>query len=335
MRVVRAYAFDDWRVEQEPVPSPGPGELLCRLRLCGACTGEAMPWYVNRKAPVVLGHELVADVVAVGDGVADFVPGDRVFPHHHAACGVCDSCQRGLESSCALFRATALRPGGYAEYFVVPEPNVRLDTLRVPDDIPDERAIFIEPLACCLRAVDRAQPQARDRVLVIGAGVMGLLNLLLCRVRPHAQLDSADLLPERRAVAQRCGAERVFDPAEPLPHERYDIVVVCPSSSRAIELGLALAAPGARVVLFAPPGPDDRREVDWGSLYFREITIRSAYSCGPGETQQALALLRNGCIVPEQIITERAGLAQVGAVLRRIAAQEPTLLKAVIDPTLG
>lgn len=334
MRVVRAYSFDDWRIDEEPIPAPAPGELLCRLRLAGACSGEAMPWYVNKKAPVVLGHELVAEVVATGWGATGFKVGDRVFPHHHAACGECEFCRRGLESNCALFRGTNLRPGGYCDYFVVPEPNARLDTLAIPGDVDDDRAVFIEPLACCVRAINRARPGPEDRVLVVGAGAMGLLNLMLCAFCPHKQLDGADLLEARRAAALSVGAETVHDPALGLPRSRYDVVIVCPSSSRAIDFGLQVAAPGARVILFAPPAPDDRVAADWSSLYFREIMLTTAYSCGPTDTREALSLLRPGGLKPERIITERTGLEGVSNVLRRIAAQEPTLLKAVVDPRL-
>jgi len=94
MRVARLYDFLDIRIEEQAVPAIGPGEALVRARACGICSGDVVPWYIRKKAPLVFGHEPVGEVAAVGEGVTAFRPGDRVFVHHHAPCFRCRACAR-------------------------------------------------------------------------------------------------------------------------------------------------------------------------------------------------------------------------------------------------
>jgi L-iditol 2-dehydrogenase len=141
-----------------PRPSVGPGELLLRLRGCGLCGSDiAKILAPGTRGPAVLGHEVVGDVVEAGEGVAGFGIGDRVVAAHHVPCGTCHYCRRGSESMCRAFKTSNLDPGGFAEYVRVPPANVRRATFRIPDHLTDEEASFVEPLACCLRAVDRAR----------------------------------------------------------------------------------------------------------------------------------------------------------------------------------
>src|SRR5690606_35789095 len=114
MRVARLYAWGDVRVEEEPVPIPGPGEVLIRVTACGVCGSDALVWYVERKAPAVLGHEPVGVVVAVGAGVRGVREGERVFVHHHAPCLGCEECRRGLWSNCGAWKRDQVRRGGFA-----------------------------------------------------------------------------------------------------------------------------------------------------------------------------------------------------------------------------
>ena len=132
MQVARLYDFGDIRVEASARPEIGPTDILVRASACGICSGDIMPWYIRRKAPLVLGHEPVGVVEETGAAVRDFRRGDRVFIHHHAPCFECTACRRGEYVQCATWRATNLMPGGMAEYFLVSAANQR-DTLKLPD----------------------------------------------------------------------------------------------------------------------------------------------------------------------------------------------------------
>jgi L-iditol 2-dehydrogenase len=158
-----------------PRPAPGPGELLLRLRGCGLCGSDIAKLGDPRaRVPAVLGHEVVGDVVEAGDGVRGFGAGARVVAAPHVPCGECHYCRRGSESMCRAFKESNLDPGGFAEFVRVPAANVRAATFLVPDHLTDEEASFVEPLACCLRAVERARVQPGDTAVVVGLGSIGL-----------------------------------------------------------------------------------------------------------------------------------------------------------------
>ncbi|HET7341223.1 MAG TPA: alcohol dehydrogenase catalytic domain-containing protein, partial [Methylomirabilota bacterium] len=171
-------AAGDW-----PQPTAGRGELLLRVRGCGLCGSDIAKIVApDTRAPAVLGHEVVGDVIEAGDGVAGFAVGDRVVAAHHVPCGRCHYCRRGSESMCRAFKASNLDPGGFAEYVRVPAANVRHATFRVPEHLGDEEASFVEPLACCLRAVERARVEPGDTAVVVGLGSIGcLFTQLLAR----------------------------------------------------------------------------------------------------------------------------------------------------------
>lgn len=217
MRTARLYRWGDVRVEEVPVPDPGPGEAVVRVEACGVCGSDALIWYVEEKArsgPVVLGHEPAGTVAAVGADVESVRCGDRVFVHHHAPCMECPECMRGLWSSCATWRATRLEPGGFAEYVRVPAQNLERDTLVLPEALGLEAATFIEPLACCLRAVRRqGRLEQGDAVLIVGLGAMGQLMVQIARAYGAGVVFGSDFVADRRDRALRRGADAAFDPS--------------------------------------------------------------------------------------------------------------------------
>jgi len=342
MRVARLHDWGDVRVETDPVPQPGPGEVLVRIEACGLCGSDALDWYVRRKAPVVLGHEPAGTIAATGPGVVGFAAGDRVFVHHHAPCGECRECRRALWSNCAVWKQNGLTPGGFAQFARVAAASVARDTLRLPDAMSFEVATFIEPVACCVRAVrSRGALADDDDVAIIGLGAMGLVMIQLAREYGARHILGSDFLPDRRERARKLGAT-VLDAAsaETGPGVRdatdgrgADLVLVCPGDPRAIQAGLDAAAPGARVVCFTTLPPDVPLQIDPYPLYFREVTLTQSYSCGPDETREALRLLAGGRIDVLSLITHREGLGGVSAALDRAAGKGPGI-KSLILPWL-
>src|SRR5512135_3845514 len=110
MKAAILHSYTDIRIEEAPVPEPGPGEALIKTRACGICSGDVMPWYIEKKAPLVLGHEPSGEIAALGSPVSSFREGDRVFTHHHAPCMSCKFCRRGDYVQCALWRTSRLIP---------------------------------------------------------------------------------------------------------------------------------------------------------------------------------------------------------------------------------
>ncbi len=329
MRVVEYHTNDDIRIVDLPVPEIGPGELLVQLRACGICASDVMEWYMRPRAPLYPGHEPVGVVAAVGEGVEQFTPGQRVFVHHHVPCMVCHFCQRGLFSQCPTWRTTRLYPGGLAEFFRVSASHVQLDVLPIPDDLSDEAATLIEPLACCIRGVDRAAIRPGDSVCILGAGSNGLMLSLLAQQRGALRVMLVDPIAYRRQYAQKAGIDIVLDPqAAPLLDQilavndgrKPDSVIVTPSKIPVMQQGIDLVGPGGAVLFFAPSAPADVLPVSPNHLFFREITLRTSYSAGPYETRQALDLLRAGRIRPETLITHRFTLQDAAQAFKLVAS---------------
>ncbi len=338
MRVVEYHANDDIRIVDLPVPEIGPGELLIKLHACGICASDVMEWYMRPRAPIYPGHEPAGIVEALGEGVEQFTVGQRVFLHHHVPCMLCHFCQRGSFSQCATFRATRLYPGGLAEYICVPAPNVERDVLILPDDISFEAATLIEPLACCIRGIDRAAIQAGDCVCILGAGSNGMMLAQLAQQRGASCVIIIDPIAYRRQRALEIGIDFALDPStKPVLEQlqainngrKPDIVIVTPSKVGAMQQGLELVGPGGTVLLFAPPAPEEILPILPNPLFFHEITLRTSYSAGPYETRLALELLRNKRIRAETMITHRFSLNDAAQAFQ-LVARPGNALKVVL-----
>lgn len=328
-RAWRLTPDGEYHWETLELPPLGAGEALIRLRACGLCTGEVMDWYTLRKAPLVPGHELVGEVTALGDGVSHLRVGDRVVVHHHAPCLECDLCRRGAFIHCPTWRKTKLNPGGLSEYFIAPPEIVKVDVLRVPDGVSDERAAFTEPLACVVRSLRRAGFQQGDALAIIGMGVMGMLHLLLGQAWGARQILAVDRLPHRLAIAESLGATPLHaDEVAPTPDTQAEVVVVGPGNEPALELAFQLVAPDGAVMLFTPAPPEVRFPLNWHDAYFRETRLIPSYSASHVEMRQALMQIAAGLPV-ERLITHRLPLEHAPegyALLRKAEALKVMVL---------
>lgn len=338
MKVARLYDFLDVRIEDEPIPQPGPREALVRTRACGICSGDVVPWYIRKKAPLVFGHEPVGEIVEVGADVHHFQPGARVFVHHHAPCLTCRACRRGEFVQCPTWRASRIIPGGMAEYFLVPETNLFGDTLALPPHVSDEDGALVEPTACVVKSLTRAGQVADAVVVVIGLGVMGQLHIVLAKHLGARLVIGADLVAQRCACARQLGADRVIDAsvddvtagvADATNGDGAEIVIVGPATVEALELGLACVARGGTVVQFMGTPPEARLGLQTYDFYFREIRLVPSYSCGPLETRAALRYITDGVVGARHVVTHRFPLSAAGEAYR-VAARETRALKTLV-----
>ena len=333
MRAAMYHGAGRLTVEDVPTPSIGDGELLIRMRACGLCGSDLMTWYQDRRAPVVLGHEPVGEVVEAGAG-APFAVGERVFAHHHVPCFECRLCRAGRHTLCATFRATRIDPGGLAEYIRVPAANVDADVLPLPDGLDDITATLIEPVACILRGQRMAGVTSGSRVAVVGAGSMGLLEIQVAQALGAAEIVVLEPRGDRRAIARRLGgitpdgtgADAVRDA---FGGELADHVFVCTHHHGAIAESLNMAGPAGVVQLFAPTEPGDPIALDLGAVFFREVTLQSTYSAGPSDTRDALRMLTDGVIDPGSVISHRVSLEHADEAYRLAASGEA--MKVVVE----
>jgi L-iditol 2-dehydrogenase len=340
LRDAGRLAVEDW-----PEPTAGSGDLVVRLRGCGLCGSDIAKIVPSPpRVPIVLGHELVGDVVAVGPGAEGFAPGDRVVAAHHVPCGRCHYCCRGSHSMCREFKRSNLDPGGFAEYVRVPEPNVRHATFRVPEDISDEVASFVEPVACCVRAMRRAPVATDDTVVIVGLGSIGCLFVQLAK-RAGAHVIGIDPLGERAALAKRLGADDAGPGADGVDGagarriteviaarsdgRGADQVIVTGGGADVLPSAAACVRDGGTIHYFAGGG-GDRLPLPLAELYHRELTIVSTYSSSPADLAEAFRLVTREEIVVAPLITDRVPLEGVATGVERMRRRQA--LKVFVTP---
>jgi L-iditol 2-dehydrogenase len=322
MRVARSFAPGDVRLEEDPDPEPGPGEVVCEVLACGVCASDVTDWYIAPRLPAVLGHELTGIVRAVGPGATAPAPGTMVAIHHHTPCGECRRCRRGHETLCERFRATRLDPGGFAERIRVPE-ELTPELLELPAGVDRVAGTFVEPLACVLRAQDRAALHPGDALLVVGAGVNGLLQIAAAHARGVDAVWVREPRPERLERAVALGAELHGN-------EQVDVAIVCTPKPEAIAAAASALAPGGTLCLYAPPAPGAAVPVDGSELFLRELIVTASYSAGPKDMHSALALIAAGRIDPAPLVSHRLPLEETARALE--LQRSATALKVVVEP---
>lgn len=346
MKAAKAFDYDDVRIIDQDVPEIGSEEALVKVVSCGICSGDVTPWYIKKKCPIVIGHEPVGRIAALGDQADPrFKVGDRVFIHHHAPCLKCRHCEHGFYSMCPTWRATNLDPGGMAEYVRIAKTNLEHDTLILPDDMSFDQGALIEPIACVVKAFKRGRFKKGDRVAIIGLGFIGQVMARLAQHQGAEVVLASDFVPWRLETALTLGADHVFNPQTDegtfpdflRPHTEgagADLVLVGPSSPKAIQEGIKCAAPGGRVLMFMAPQPGVMMEVEPNELFFKEIDLISSYSCGPDDTKETLALIREGAFPAEKLITHRYPLDEALAACR-LTAEAKESLKVLVDVEQG
>ncbi len=339
MRVAMYYNNRDVRLEEMSTPRIGPGEILLRVQASGVCGSDVMEWYRIPKAPLVLGHEIAGEVVAIGEGVKHFKEGDRVFATHHVPCNTCYHCLRGNHSACETLRSTHFDPGGFAEYIRVPAINVDRGVFLLPHDVSYEEGSFIEPLGCAIRGQRLARFQIGNSVLILGSGITGLLHIQLACAQGAGRVIATDINDYRLKAALRLGAEVAINTNENVlkclreaNDERLaDLVIVCTGSARAIEQSFNLVERGGSILFFAPTDPGTKVPIPFNEIWWGGITITSSYAASPSDLAMAIDLIRSRRVSVKDMITHRLPLAETGQGFQ-LVAQAKDSIKVIIEP---
>ncbi|CAJ9698154.1 MDR/zinc-dependent alcohol dehydrogenase-like family protein [Burkholderia pseudomallei] len=352
MRAVVCHGPQVYRLEQVPVPKPGPDEILTQVERVGICMGDiktfrgapsfwgdaVQPRYV--KPPMIPGHEFVCRVVALGPGAErrGVKAGDRVISEQIVPCWSCRFCGHGQYWMCQkhdLYGFQNNVHGAMAEYMIFTKEAI---VHRVPDSIPTDEAILIEPLSCSLHAADRANVGFDDVVVVAGAGTLGLGIIGAVRLRHPKQLIVLDMKPERAALARRMGADDVWNPAEENVIEKIraitggygcDIYIEATGHHRAVGQGLAMLRKLGRFVEFSVF--NDEASVDWSIIGDRkELDVLGSH-LGPYMYPRAIEFIASRRIDVRGIVTHTFPLSRFADAFAVMERGEQSL-KVVLDP---
>lgn len=313
------------RVHEVEAPAIGGDEALVRVRLAGVCSTDleiARGYKGGFRG--VMGHEFVGEVAQVGSGANDGWLGKRVVGEINIGCGGCDLCRRGLGKHCRRRAALGIsgHDGVFAEYVALPVANLH----AVPDSVPDEAAVFTEPLAAALEICEQLHITPSQRIVVIGDGRLGLLVAMALN-RTGAQVTLLGRTPAKLAIAQSAGvATALTGETGPFLDAPADIVVEVTGSPQGFTLARQLVRPMGTIVLKSTYA-GDLEHFDASALVVDEITLVGS-RCGP--FAPALRLLEHGAIDPRPLIHARYPLAQGVEALEHAAAKG--VLKVLIEP---
>jgi L-iditol 2-dehydrogenase len=337
MKVARWYNNQDIRIEEVPTPTPGPDEMLVKVVSCGICGSDIVEWYRLPRAPLVPGHEIGAEVVAVGQAITKFSPGDRVFIAPKVPCMQCDYCKNEHYPVCTSIKERL--PGGLAEYVLVPGPMIANGAYRLPDSISYDQSTFIEPLACVIRAQRLAGVQPGQTVMVLGCGMSGLLHVKLAKAK-KCRVIATDVNAGRLELAAGLGADITIDAAGNVAertaaenHGKADVVILCTSAMSAVEQAWNCVDKGGCIVFFAVPGPQKQITVPLNDFWTKEIQILTSYYCGPPDIADAIDFIETGALKVDDLITHKLPLKDISRGFQLVLDGKESL-KVIIKPNL-
>jgi len=332
MRAAVLHAPGDIRIEERERPRPGPREVLVEVTAVGVC-GSDVHYYEHGRigpfvveAPLILGHESAGRVVELGEGAAKHAVGDRVALEPGVPCGRCRECRAGRYNLCADVRFFATPPvdGAFAEFVAIHEDFA----FALPESLSDEEGALMEPLSVGVWACRKAGVSAGDRILVTGAGPIGLLAVQCAIASGATDVTVSDVNPHRLEVARRTGATRAVTPGDGLDGD-FDALLECSGHPAAVAAGIGALRPAGTAVLVGM-GPEEEGTLPLSVIQARELWVTGTFRYA-GTYPAAIALAASGRVDLEAIMSRRFGLDEAEAALRA-GREDPHSVKPMVLP---
>ena len=325
----------DVRMEERPVPEPGPHEVLVEIKAVGVC-GSDVHYYEEGKIgdfvvrePLILGHESAGVIVEVGDAVTKHTTGKRVTLEPGVPDMVCHECRSGRYNLCpnVHFFATPPIDGAFTNYVTIHEDFA----FALPENLSNEVGALMEPLSVGLWACWKGGVTAGDRVLVTGAGPIGLLAVQVARALGAAEVTITDVSLERLDLATKTGATRAINVSEESLDEagvESNVLLECSGNPQALNDGIKTLQP-AGIAVIVGMGPDEI-SVPLGYIQPREITLTGTFRYA-NTYPAAIGLAANGQVDLESIITSHYGLKETEEALQA-SKKDPANVKPMVMP---
>jgi 2-desacetyl-2-hydroxyethyl bacteriochlorophyllide A dehydrogenase len=310
MKVLKVVEPGKFEFEERPIPEPGEGEILLKMNYCGICGSDVRVFTGNHpyaSYPRVMGHEISAQVGGLSATVNPYF-----------TCETCDACKNG-KSNCCLNNQTmgVQRDGAYAEYVVVPNKKITYIDTRFSVAVDTQILALTEPFSVAHHAIDRGDIQKGDRVIIFGAGPIGIF-CGLCALEKGAKVCMLDPHPKKIEIAVDLGLDA------PLDRKYYDVCVDASGSKQAISDCFEIARPGGKVILVGHSKEDI--PMPHSDIIKKELSIFASRNAPQLVTNQ-LILIRSNV---QKIITHIVPFEEVPEFFKKLAAHDGTVLKALI-----
>jgi len=311
------YKPGDLRIEEVPIPVPGPGEVVIRNKVTLTC-GTDVKTYRNGyrfDPPYSLGHEAAGIVYAVGEGVKKFKVGQRVVAHNSAVCNVCYFCKKGQHSMCENLLLNQFKNGAYAEYQLIPAPIVEQNMFEIPDNMSYRQAALTEPFACAVYGISQVPIELGDTVVVNGCGPIGLMFVRLSYLR-GARVIACDMSKTRLEVARKLGAYEVInvnevsDQVEAVRkltenNRGVDVAIEAVGQTKVWNMTIEMTRPGGTALLFGGTKKGESVCIDTALLHYRQLTIKGVFHTTPIHVKAAFELLKMNIINEEDFVSKK------------------------------
>lgn len=304
------------------------GDILIKMHACGVCGSDLEKVYGQYgMSSAKLGHEPSGEVINVGKSVNDFNVGDRVFIHHHVACYSCYFCRHGDYTMCDMYQKSNITPCGLSEQILVPEWNVSHGgVIRLPDTVTFDEASFIEPLGCCIRALNKCNFQKGDDIAIIGSGPAGIMHVKLAKAFGAGKIIVLDINDFRMNFVKKYGDVHIFNSItdkdltrkikDLTGHRGVDLSIVATGSTKALIQSFEITRKGGKIMLFGVPSKGSEIPIDVSKIYSNEQSLISCYAASEIETNQALKLITEKRIDVKQLITHRFSINRADEAIR-------------------
>jgi L-iditol 2-dehydrogenase len=314
MKLWRYIGPQQLKLEEGDAPHPGSGQVVIRITACGVCATDLKTFARGHPLiPVgaVLGHEIVGVIAELGADVAGWQIGDRVAVAPYLGCGECYFCQRGHFSLCEKLYEAFIEPGGFAEFARVPARLVQRGMFKLNADVDDATGALFEPLACCIHGLSTINLTARDSLLIIGDGTMGLLQAELARHIGAKPIIVSGVTPTRLERAKRA-ADAVIDPrATNLVEEvkrltngyGVDKVMLSVADTRLVADALQCVARGGIVNIFAGLPSKESLTLSSFRIHYDEVRVLGTFGFGPADFRRAVELVNARALDLAGIVT--------------------------------